>query len=348
MSSSFFDPLQAVQPTRRRLVMALPLLACGLVVPAVQAKADIHQTTQVLMGTRLDLTLQGPDSVLLAQAAQAAFAEMTRLADMMSRYRSTSVVNAINLSAGLQPVQVPAEMLQVLKMAHQATLASGGAFDVTIGALKDWDFDPRHPGIPSALQIAQQLPLVGAKGLLIDERRSTAYLTKRGMRLDLGGIAKLPILQAGLRQLQNFGVTNGMLNGGGDVLVTGALNGRPWRVGLRDPRQPEQLLGAVSLRQGWVAASGDYERFVMQDGQRLHHILDPKTGYPTHGPRGVALISENLESINGLGAAIMVAGLQTGLSRVAKTAGLDALIVGADNQLWLSPGMRQRLQHTPA
>lgn len=332
------------QPHRRRLVMALPLLACGLVVPAVQAKADIHQSSQVLMGTRLDLTLQGPDGALLTQAAQAAFAEMTRLADMMSRYRSTSVLSAINLSAGLQPVQVPPEMLQVLKMARQATLASDGAFDITIGALKDWDFDPLHPGIPSALQIAQQLPLVNTKGLVIDEQRSTAYLTKRGMRLDLGGIAKLPILQAGLRQLQSFGVVNGMLNGGGDVLVMGQINGRPWRVGLRDPRQPEQLLGTVSLRQGWVAASGDYERFLMQDGQRLHHILDPKTGYPSHGPRGVALISERLDDINGLGAAIMVAGMQAGQTRVAKTAGLDALIVGADNSLWLSSGMRQRLQ----
>lgn len=328
--------------------MALPLMACGLVVPAVQAKADIHQVSQVLMGTRVDLTLQGPDSTMLAQAAQAAFAEMTRLADMMSRYRSSSVVNAINLSAGLQAVQVPPEMLQVLKMARQATLASGGAFDVTIGALKDWDFDPRHPGIPSALQIAQQLPLVSAKGLVIDEQRSTAYLTKRGMRLDLGGIAKLPILQAGLHRLQRFGVTNAMLNGGGDVLVTGALNGRPWRVGLRDPRQPDQLMGAVALRQGWVAASGDYERFLMQAGQRLHHILDPKTGYPTHGPRGVVLISERLEDINGLGAAIMVAGMQAGQARVAKTAGLDALIVGAENTLWLSPGMQRRLQlHAP-
>lgn len=346
MSSSISASSSAsFQPARRRLVMALPLLACGLVVPPVLAKADIYQASQVLMGTRLDLTLQGPDQALLAQAAQAAMNEMTRLVDMMSRYRPTSVVSAINLAAGLQPVQVPPEMLQVLTMARQATRASGGAFDITIGAFKDWDFDPRHPGIPSAQQIARQLPLVGSQGLVIDERRGTAYLTTRGMRLDLGGIAKLPILQAGLRQLQNFGVTNGMLNGGGDVLVMGQLNGRPWRVGLRDPRRPDQLLGAVSLNQGWVAASGDYERFLMRDGQRLHHILDPKTGYPTRGPRGVALISERLEDINGLGAAIMVAGMPAGQASVARTSGLDALIVGADDSLWLSPGMQRRLKH---
>ena len=163
--------------------------------------------------------------------------------------------------------------------------------------------------------------------------------------MDLGGIAKLPILQAGLRKLKNRGVVNAMINGGGDVLVTGQLHGRPWRVGLRDPRQPSQLLGVVALSEGFVAASGDYERFMVQGGKRLHHILDPKTGYPSTGPHGVTLISEQLEPINGLGTALMVAGAQAGRTRVANTPGVDALIVDADNSLWLSPGMAQRLTH---
>lgn len=334
---------ESVQLGRRRVAFALPLLACGLVIAPVQAKTGVHQSSQALMGTRVDLTLQGEDSAALSVAAQAAFAEMTRLADMMSRYRSTSVVSAINLMAGLQPVPVPPELLRVLMMARQAAQTSGGDFDVTVGALRDWNFDPIHPSIPSARQISEQLSLVNPKGLMIDERAGTAYLTKRGMRLDLGGIAKLPILQAGMQQLQRRDVANAMINGGGDVLVTGQLNRRPWRVGLRDPRRPDQLLGVVSLKQGFVAASGDYERFVMHEGKRLHHILDPKTGYPTHGPHGVVLISEQLEAINGLGAAIMVAGAAAGRTRVANIPGLDALIVDADGSLWRTPGMARRL-----
>lgn len=333
-----------IQLGRRRVALALPLLACGLVVPSVQAKADVHQSSQILMGTRVDLTLQGNDSAALGAAARAAFTEMTRLADMMSRYRSTSVLSAINLMAGLQPVSVPPELLRVLQMARQAGRTSGGAFDSTVGSLRDWDFDPKHPSMPSPQRIAAQLSLVDQKhGLVLDERAGTAYLTKRGMRMDLGGIAKLPILQAGLRQLQNRGVSNAMINGGGDVLVMGQLHRRPWRVGLRDPRQPSQLLGVVSLTQGFVAASGDYERFMTRQGKRLHHILDPKTGYPSTGPHGVTLISEQLEPINGLGTALMVAGAEAGRTRVANTPGLDALIVDSDSSLWLSPGMAQRL-----
>lgn len=336
-------PLERIQPGRRRFALALPLVACGVVVAPVHARPDVHRSSRALMGTRVDLTLQGGAPSTLAAAAEAAFAEMARLADMMSRYRSTSVVSAINLSAGLRPVPVPPELLRVLLMARQAAQASGGDFDITIGALRNWDFNPAHPSLPSARQIAEQLVLVDPKGLIIDERAGTAFLAKRGMRLDLGGIAKLPILQAGLQQLHCLGVTNAMINGGGDVLVTGQLNSRPWRVGLRDPRQPDQLLGVVSLRQGFVAASGDYERFVMHQGRRLHHILDPKTGYPTQGPHGVALISDRLEAVNGVGAALMVAGARAGRARVAQTPGLDALIVDADDSLWLSPGMAWRL-----
>lgn len=336
--------LDASQLRRRRLMLAVPLVACGLVVAPVQARSGIHQASRILMGTRLDLTLQGDDDGRLHQAAEAAFAEMTRLADMMSRYRQDSVLNAINLAAGLQPVQVPPVLMRVLEMAQQASVASAGAFDATVGTLKDWNFDADHPGLPTAAQLAAQLPLVGSKGLLLDRRRGTAYLRERGMRLDLGGIAKLPILQAGLDQLHARGVRNAMLNGGGDVLVSGKLDGRPWRVGLRDPRRPDQLLGAVELTRGFVAASGDYERYFMYQGKRLHHILDPHTGYPSQGPHGLALVGEDLAAINGLGAAIMVAGAAAGRRRLAGLPGVDAFIVDADRQLWLSDGMRARLR----
>lgn len=331
-------------PGRRRLAMALPWLACGLWVPPARAAADVHRASRTLMGTQLDLTLQGPDAALLSRAAEAALAEMARLAQMMSRYQPTSELNAINLMAGLQPVRVSPELMAVLAMAQHTHHATAGAFDATVGSLQDWRFDEGHTHMPTAARLRMQLKLVGQdKALVLDARQGTAYLRTRGTRLDLGGIAKLPILQAGMAQLERHGVVNAMLNGGGDVLVTGQLHGRPWRVGLRDPRQPERLVGTVALTQGWVAASGDYERFFMHQGQRMHHVLDPRSGYPTQGPRGVALVSTQLSAINGMGAAIMVSGSAAAKALVAGSPGVDALVVDADSSLWLSPGMAQRL-----
>ncbi len=335
---------EPVQLGRRRMALALPLMAFGLVVPPVFAASDIHQATQNLMGTRVDLTLQGADAQVLQSAAVAALTEMTRLSDMMSRYRPTSALNAVGLMAGIQAVSVPKELMQVLLMARDANVASNGAFDATVGSLRGWNFDANNPMVPSPAEVVKALPLVSQReGLVLDEQAGTAYLRKRGMRLDLGGIAKLPILQAGLTKLQEHGVENAMINGGGDVIVHGTLNRRPWRIGLKDPRLSERILGVVELTRGFVAASGDYERFFFHEGKRLHHILDPKNGYPTHGPHGIALISDRLENINGLGAAIMVAGCQWGQTWVTRASGIDAFIVNANQTAWLSPGMRQRL-----
>lgn len=332
-----------IRPDRRRLAFALPLIAFGLAPAPGGARAGMHRSSRSLMGTRVDLALRGADPARLAAAAQGAFAEMTRLADMMSRYRPTSALNAINLAAGLQPVPVPPELLRVLRMARQASRTSGGLFDATVGSLRDWNFSPDHPAVPAPEQLARQLRLVDSAGLVIDPRAGTAFLAQRGMRLDLGGIAKLPILQAGMDSLRRAGVADALIDGGGDVLAMGRPDGPGWRVGLRDPRQPGRLLGVLTLTQGVVAASGDYERFMVHQGRRLHHILDPRTGYPSRGLRGVALLSDRVERVNGLGTAIMVAGAAAGRARLSRTAGVDAMMVDADHRLWLSPGLSARL-----
>jgi FAD:protein FMN transferase len=337
----------AVQQGRRRLLLAVPLAACALAMPlpilGAPSSGSLLGTSRALMGTRIDITLLGRDRAVLSAAADAAWAEMARLVAMMSRFRPTSALNAINLAAGLQPIVVPPELMQVLQLAQHRSRVTDGAFDATVGALRDWHFDPARPQIATAEQIAAQLPLVDYRGLQLDPLAGTAYLARRGMRLDLGGIAKLPILQAGMRVLRAHGVDNAMINGGGDVLVNGANAGRPWRIGLRDPRQRGSMLGTLDMNRGVVASSGDYERYVWHDGRRLHHVLDPATGRPTDGVRGVALVSDSVEAVNGLGPASMVVGSAAAQQRIAVAGDIDALIVDGENRLWLSPGMRQRL-----
>ena len=337
-------PLPRLHQQRRRLLASLPLLATGLWLTPALADPQVRQASRTLMGTRVDITVQGTNAAASDAAMAAAFTEMARLADMMSRYRLTSAVSALHLAAGLQPVAVAPEMMRVLAMARHMSERSQGAFDITVGAFQGWRFDAAQTSIPSAADIARELPLVNYRDLVLDTQAGKAFLRRRGMRVDLGGIAKLPILQAGLDTLRRQGIHNAMLNGGGDVLVQGQLQGRDWRVGLRDPRAPERILGVLALREGFVAASGDYERSFMHAGQRYHHILDPKTGQPTRGPHGVTLVSRNLEAINGLGAATMVAGADAGRGLLASLPGVDALIVEAHRPLWLSSGMAARLQ----
>jgi len=293
------------------------------------------QEVRPLMGTAVEVIAEGPEEQVLRAAAEAAYREMQRLSDMMSHYDERSVVSAINAAAGVRPVAVPPELAEVLAQARRVSERTSGAFDVTVAALRGWRFRPGEQRIPPPEEIAAQLPKVDFRKLKVDG--STAFLMERGMKMDLGGIAKIFILEAGRRTLEARGVRRALVNGGGDVL--GHSDGAPWRVGVRDPRAPEKLLGAVSFRRGVVASSGDYERAFERDGRRYHHILDPRTGYPAQGARGVTLVAQKPEAVNGLGPAIMVLGLQAGKKLVAAS-NAEALIVDANGELWMSPGLR--------
>ncbi len=298
------------------------------------------------MGTWVEITAEGVDATRLRQATDAAYREMGRLSDMMNHYDPNSVVSAINRAAGAQPVAVPPELMAVLRMAQDVSEKTDGAFDVTVGSLSGWRFRPDDPRRPSPDSIKAQLPNVDWRRLRLDMTANTAFLERRGARIDLGGIAKLYILDAGMRTLAAHDVEHAVINGGGDVAVRGTTQGRPWRIGIRDPRAPQQLLGVVEATRGFVVSSGDYERYFIQDGKRYHHILDPRTGYPAQGPRHVTLVAERLELVNGYGTAIMVLGAAEGKRRIADTPGLEGLIVDNDGSLWVSPGLSARFTPT--
>ena len=313
-------------------------LCIAVCLVALPAQAARIQDARPLMGTVVEVIAEGA-----AEAdVERAFREMQRLSDMMNHYDPKSVVSAINDAAGARPVAAPPELMEVLAMAHEVSRRTGGAFDITVASVRGWRFRPDDPRMPSAAEVARQLPLVGWKDLVLDDRAGTAFLRRRGMRIDLGGIAKLYILEAGARVLERAGAARLLRNGGGDVVARSG--GAPWRVGVRDPRAPGELLGVLEVTNGIVASSGDYERYFERGGRRYHHVLDPRTGYPAEGARGVTLLAARLADANGMGVAIMVLGREEGARLVEATPGLEALIVDRRGAPWLSDGMRRRLR----
>lgn len=335
--------------TRRCFVLALPLFGAlpGLALSsralATTATPGLERVSSVLMGTRVDIAIPvggGLDVAAARAAAEHAFSEMRRLEGLMSRYRSDSDVARIGAAAGRQPVRVAPEVMAVLQQAQRLYRDSNGLFDVTVGSLRGWQFGTERQEMPSASEIARALPLVNAGDLQLDAGAGTAYLARAGMLLDLGGIAKLPILQAGLQVLERQGLAHALVNGGGDVLTAGSQHGRPWRVGVRDPLKPARLLGVLELEgRAVVASSGDYERGFTHAGRRLHHVLDPRTGWPTQGVHGVALLARGIEDVNGWGTALMVRGPAAAPAWHARHPAVDLMAASAEGRRWLSPGM---------
>lgn len=340
--------------TRRRFVLALPLFGAlpGLVLSpsalAFAATPGLERVSKELMGTRVDIAIPlgaGLEAGAARVAAARAFAEMQRLEGLMSRYRDDSDVSRIGAAAGRQPVRVAPEVMVVLQQAQHRYRDSNGVFDVTIGALRGWHFEAERHEAPSRTEIARALPLVNGGDLRLNAEAGTAYLARAGMQLDLGGVAKLPILQAGLQALERAGIQHALVNGGGDVLTLGTQHGQPWRVGVRDPLAPERLLGVLPLEgHAVVASSGDYERSFVRDGQRLHHVLDPRTGWPTQGVRGVALLARNIDAVNAWGTALMVRGSSAAPAWHARHPGVELMVANADGKRWLSPGMVEALR----
>lgn len=335
--------------TRRGLLKGLLAGASAVwLAPALAGAEPALRDSRPLMGTRVDLSLDGAPRARLEVARDAAWAEMGRLAAMMSRYEAGNALQRLIGAAGREPVQIPREMFDILRTGRHLSILTGGAFDMSVGVL-DWHFNtPKELVLPKDSQIKSQLKLVDFRELILNDCECSAWLRRAGMKLDLGGVAKLPILAAGMAVIERHGVPAAMLNGGGDVLVrSGGPRARPWRIGIRDAAAPERLLAVLPLRHGVVASSGDYERGFTLGGRRYHHVLDPATGYPTERVHGVTLVADTVDEVNGLGTAAMVMGPERGAALLAASPARQAMLVRADGGLWATPALAARLEPPP-
>lgn len=338
------------ETTRRGLLKGLlaGASAVWLGAPALAGAGPALRDSRPLMGTRVDLSLDGAPRARLEAARDAAWAEMARLAAMMSRYQAGNALQRLVGAAGREPVHIPRELFDILRTGRRLSISTSGAFDMSIGVF-DWRFDtPEELVLPKDSQIKSQLKLVDYRELILNDCECSAWLRRAGMKLDLGGVAKLPILAAGMAAIERHGVPAAMLNGGGDVLVrSDGPRARPWRIGIRDAAAPERLLAVLPLHHGVVASSGDYERGFTLGGRRYHHVLNPVTGYPTEQVHGVTLVADTVDEVNGLGTAAMVMGPERGAALLAASPARQAMLVRADGGLWASAGLATRLEPPP-
>jgi thiamine biosynthesis lipoprotein len=242
------------------------------------------------MGTVCKLRLCAPSQTAATRAAERAVAEVRRLETKYSRYRTDSIVSRINAAAGSgEPVPVDAETAALLDFAAQLYEHSGGLFDITSGVLRRaWRFDSGQ--LPSESEVRALLPLVGWEQVAWDGQ--AVCLPQAGMELDFGGFGKEYAADSAATVLIGAGIQGGTVNLGGDVRIVGPhADGRPWRVGVANPRRPaDHVVAGVELHNGALTTSGDYERFMEVDGRRYCHILDPRTGWPVEHWQSVSVV----------------------------------------------------------
>ncbi len=254
--------------------------------------------TKFLLGTKVDITVLHSEVRGAQAACYAAFKEMERVESVLSAHKPDSEISRINSAAGRHPVKVSAETFAILARAVSYSSRLEGRFDVTIGPVSElWGFNgDRDVALPQPERLQALLKLVDFRNLTLSEADSTAYLRVKGMRLDLGGIAKGYAIDRAATVLRAHGLQDFLINAGGDIYASGTKpEGQKWRVGVQHPRRPRALLATLEVSDMAVATSGDYERFVEIDGVRYHHILDPETGYPATQCQSVTVFAPTAE-----------------------------------------------------
>ena len=244
------------------------------------------------MGSPCELHLYGDHAARRDEIAEAAREEVFRLERKYSRYRDDSLATEINRSAGDPAgLELDDETAALLDYADTAFHQSGGLFDITSGILRQiWDF---HSGrLPAPELIDRTLERIGWRQ--VRWQRPHLVLPRSGMELDFGGYVKEYAADRTAELCRSRGVRCGLVDLGGDLSVIGPHpDGAPWIVGIRHPRNPQAAMARLPLESGGVATSGDYERFMIVDGVRYGHILDPRTGWPVDGLRCVSVAASH-------------------------------------------------------
>ncbi len=306
------------------ILLSLCLLGCG-------NKTELKQSTQQIMGT--------PVSVTAPEEYHNLVFDIFRQVDKdMSEWKTNSPLTQVNNNAGIKPVQVPEDLFQTVQRSLEIAEMTLGTFDPTWAALWElWKFDGSNV-VPPPEIVQNLLPLVNWQNVKLDETYLSVALPE-GAMLGLGGIAKGVALDKARDALIKDGVKNFMLVAGGQVLVHGLNNGRPWRVGIRDPQKNQnEYFAVLELTDTCVATSGNYEKFFMKDRVRYHHIIDPRTGFPARGTKSVTVICKDATLADALSTAFFVLGADAAIQLARSLDGVETLIISDDNTIHQSSG----------
>jgi len=257
----------------------------------------------------------------------------------MSRYIDTSELSIINHLAYGQALVVSPSLFSVLNAAMNISKLSHGAFDISFASL-GYMYDFRKKLKPSDQDIQENLNLFHYQNILLDAEKRTVKFTKKGILLDLGGIAKGYAVDQGIEILKKHGVISAHLSAGGDMRLLGDKKGAPWIIGIKNPRDESKQSIVLPLSNTAVSTSGDYERFFMDEkGERVHHILSPKTGKPVKGMMSVTVLADDAITSDGLSTAVFVLGVKEGLALINTLNGIDAILIDELGKVHYSEGL---------
>ena len=318
---------------------------CVLLSSCSSNKLSSYKKSKALLDTFVTITVVADSQDTADKTIEDAFAVIEKFGNLVNFFSDRSELSDINRNAGIRGVRVSPETLDIIKKTLYVSEKSGGAFDPTIGPeIKLWDF--LNKTRPSDVDIKENLSLVNYKNIIIDKVKSTVFLKKKDMLLDLGGIAKGYAADLAVQSLKRNGITAGLVAIAGDIKAYGLKpDKKPWVVGIKNPRQKnndDEIIARIPLSDKAISTSGDYERYFIIDGQRFHHLLIPQTGYPAYTCQSATVIADEGVMTDAFSTALFILGPERGME-LAKQMGMDAMIIDDKGTIHTTSGLQGKL-----
>lgn len=310
----------------------------------VSAQAQEYKRALKLMGSGFEIIVVADNQEQGEAYIDTVVAEITRIEDLISDWKSTSETSLINVNAGIKSVKVSDELFDFIDRCIHISKLTNGAFDISYAAMdKIWKFDGSMTEMPSAEAIKQSVSKVGYQNIALDKEKGTVFLKLKGMKIGFGGIGKGYSADKAKALLQAMGVKAGVINASGDMNTWGVQpDGKPWKVGITNPINKKKVFSWFDLTDESVVTSGNYEKYVKFNGTTYTHIIDPRTGYPAHGIFSSTIFSKNAELNDALATAVFVMGVETGLDFINQLNGVECVIVDENLKIYYSKNLKTK------
>ena len=302
-----------------------------------------YKHTCKLMGNTFEITVVANNEKWAHEKIGLAVNEIRRIEKLLTTFDENSQTNLINRMAGMEAVRVDREVFDLIKRSLKISGVTDGAFDITYGSIDKrlWNFDRTMTSLPDAETARQSVRLINYHNVLLNEQECTVMLKEKGMRIGFGGIGKGYAADMARNLLVKEGVQSGIVNASGDLVAWGKqANNEPWTIGIAHPDNARSAFSWLNISDLAIATSGNYEKYVLIDGKKYSHTINPKTGMPVTGIKSVTIISPYAEIADAMATPVMVMGVKAGLDLINQIQHLGCIIVDDDNIIYTTKNIQ--------
>lgn len=292
-----------------------------------------------LMGNRFQLSAVAYNETFANHCIDAAIEEIRRIEKLLTTFSEESETANINRNAGIEPVKVSEETFNIIERSIRISKLTQGAFDITYGSVDKrlWNFDTTMQALPDKQTAKKMVCLVNYRNIILDKKNTTVFLKEHGMRIGFGGIGKGYAAERARHVMQSMNMDSGIVNASGDLTVWGFQpNGEAWTIGIVNPNMAGEIFSYMKVTNMAIATSGNYEKYVMIDGKKYSHTINPRTGLPVTGIKSVTILTTNAEIADAMATPVMIMGIEAGLDMINQMKDIEAIIIDDNDRVYKS------------